>query len=112
MRRRAFITFFGGAAAWPLAGNAQQPVRFRRVGVLTAFAENDPVTRAFVIAFAQMLERSGWIEGKNIRIDYRFAAGKRDCRLLYGARRIAVPRKRQCQAAAGLGLAELNCFGA
>ncbi len=67
MRRRAFITFFGGAAAWPLAGNAQQPVRFRRVGVLTAFAENDPVTRAFVIAFAQMLERSGWIEGKNIR---------------------------------------------
>jgi len=75
MRRRAFITILGGVAAWPLAGHAQQPERVRRVGVLIAFPENDPITQALVTAFAQALARLGWIEGKNIRIDYRFAAG-------------------------------------
>jgi putative tryptophan/tyrosine transport system substrate-binding protein len=64
-----------GAAAWPLAGHAQQPERVRRIGVLIAFPENDPNTQALVTAFAQALGRFGWIEGKNIRIDYRFAAG-------------------------------------
>jgi putative tryptophan/tyrosine transport system substrate-binding protein len=75
VRRRAFITVLGGAAAWPLAGRAQQPERIRRVGVLIAFSENDPVGQASVPAFAQALGRLGWVEGKNIRIDYRFAAG-------------------------------------
>jgi putative ABC transport system substrate-binding protein len=73
--RRGFITVLGGAAAWPLAGRAQQLERVRRVGVLIAFAENDPTAQAFVTAFAQALGRFGWVEGKNIRIDYRFAAG-------------------------------------
>ena len=76
MRRRAFITILGGVAAWPLAGHAQQPERVRRVGVLIAFPENDPITQALVTAFAQALARLGWIEGKNTRIDYRFAAGE------------------------------------
>jgi putative ABC transport system substrate-binding protein len=62
-------------AAWPLAGHAQQPERIPRVGVLMAFPEKDPVTQAMVTAFAQALGRFGWIEGKNIRIDHRFAAG-------------------------------------
>ena len=75
MRRREFITVLGGAATWPLAGHAQQPERVRRVGVLIAFPENDPVAQASVTAFAQALGRFGWVEGKNIRIDYRFAAG-------------------------------------
>ena len=75
MRRRKFIAVFGGAAAWPLAGHAQQPERIRRVGVLIAFPENDPFAQASVTAFAQALGRFGWVEGKNIRIDYRFAAG-------------------------------------
>jgi putative ABC transport system substrate-binding protein len=65
----------GGAAAWPLAGHAQQADPVRRVGVLMPFPENDPVARAMVSAFAQALGRFGWVEGKNIRIDYRFAAG-------------------------------------
>jgi putative ABC transport system substrate-binding protein len=65
----------GGAAAWPLAGHAQQPERLRRVGVLMAYRENDPDTQPLVTAFAQALERFGWVEGKNIQIDYRFAAG-------------------------------------
>jgi putative tryptophan/tyrosine transport system substrate-binding protein len=73
--RREFITILGAAAAWPLAGHTQQPGRMRRVGALIAFPENDPNTQAFVTAFAQALGRFGWVEGKSIRIDYRFAAG-------------------------------------
>jgi putative tryptophan/tyrosine transport system substrate-binding protein len=76
MRRRGFIAFLGGAAAaWTLAGHAQQPERVRRVGVLMGFSENDPFAQRLVSAFAQALRRFGWVEGKNIVIDYRFAAG-------------------------------------
>src|SRR5207244_10865148 len=64
----------GRAAAWPRAGQAQQPERLRRVGVLNPSPENDPDARARVTAFVQALGRFGWVEGKNIRIDYRFAA--------------------------------------
>ena len=73
--RRGFIAVLGGAAAWPLAAHAQQPERIRRVGVLMPLPENEPFARASVTAFAQTLGRFGWVEGKNIRIDYRFAAG-------------------------------------
>ena len=75
LRRRAFIAVVGGAAAWPLAGQAQQPAGIRRVGVLLLWREDDPLARASVTAFAQALVRFGWVEAKNIRIDYRFAAG-------------------------------------
>src|ERR1051326_6870935 len=77
MRRREFITLLGGggAAAWPLAGHTQQPERVRRIGVLIGFPENDPFTQAIRSAFVQALGRFGWVEGKNIRLEYRFAAG-------------------------------------
>jgi putative ABC transport system substrate-binding protein len=75
MRRRGFIVVLGGASAWPLLGHAQQSERVRRVGVLNAFPENDPVNRESVRAFAGALEQLGWVEGENIWIDYRFAAG-------------------------------------
>jgi putative ABC transport system substrate-binding protein len=75
LKRRALLTALGAAAAWPLAGRAQQPERVRRIGVLIAFPENDPNTQADVTAFAQALAGFGWVEGKNIRTDYRFAAG-------------------------------------
>ena len=65
----------GGAALRPLAGHAQQAERMRRLGVLMAFNENDPLARASVNAFTQALGRLGWIEDKNVQIDYRFAAG-------------------------------------
>ena len=74
MRRREFIGVLCGAAAWPLAGYAQQPERVRRIGVLIALAENDPIGQVHATAFVQALERFGWAPGKNIRIDYRFAA--------------------------------------
>jgi putative tryptophan/tyrosine transport system substrate-binding protein len=77
MRRREFITILGGAAtAWPLAARAQQPDRVRRIGLLLGIAENDPEADARVTAFRQGLQELGWVEGRNIRIDSRFAASE------------------------------------
>jgi putative tryptophan/tyrosine transport system substrate-binding protein len=74
MRRREFIAVLGGAALWPSAGDAQQP-EMRRVGMLIGYFENDPFAQRILTAFAQALERLGWTESKNIRIERRFAAG-------------------------------------
>src|SRR6266436_6428125 len=63
----------GAAAAWPLAARAQQGQRMRRIGVLMGFAEDDPETKARLAGFRQGLEKRGWSEGRNVRIDYRFA---------------------------------------
>src|SRR5260370_36807920 len=76
MRRRDLMAGLGAIAAGRApASRAQQTERLRRVGVLIAFAETDPIAQAETVAFAQALGRFGWVEGKNIRIDYRFAAG-------------------------------------
>ena len=73
MKRRTFITLLGGAAAaWPLAARAQQAERMRHIGVLMSLTPDDPDGRARGDAFLQGLQRSGWIEGRNIRIDYRW----------------------------------------
>ena len=72
MKRREFITLLGGAAAWPLAARARQPAGMRRIGVLTAFADNDAEAQANITAFRQSLEKVGWIEGRNLTIDYRW----------------------------------------
>ena len=72
--RREFVTFLGGASAWPLAARAQQLDVARRIGVLTGFAESDREGQAFVAAFREGLQKLGWVEGRNIRIDYRWAA--------------------------------------
>ena len=75
--RRRFISVLGGAAAaaWLLAAHAQQPERLPRIGVLMLWRETDPVAQASMTALARALEHFGWVEGKNIRIDNRFAAG-------------------------------------
>jgi putative ABC transport system substrate-binding protein len=72
LRRRDFIAGLGGAAAWPLAARAQQGGRMRRIGVLTAVDENDPVRKTFVSAFAQALADLGWADGRNVRMDLRW----------------------------------------
>jgi putative tryptophan/tyrosine transport system substrate-binding protein len=77
MKRREFIALFGGAAVtWPLAARAQQPDRMRRIGLLLGIAENAPEAHARVTAFRQGLQELGWVEGRNIRIDSRFAASE------------------------------------
>ena len=74
MRRREFLGLVGGAtAAWPIAAGAQQPDRMRRIGVLVGLAEDDADTKAWLAGFRQGLERLGWSEGRNVRIDLRFA---------------------------------------
>ncbi len=78
MKRRDFITLLGGAAAWPLAARAQQAERMWRIGVLMALAGDDPVAKARVGAFLEALQRLGWVEGRNLRIDYRWSVGNTD----------------------------------
>lgn len=62
-----------GAAAWPLAAHAQQPERMRRIGVMLTFGESNPEGQARLAAFREGLRKLGWVEGRNIRIDYRWA---------------------------------------
>jgi ABC-type uncharacterized transport system substrate-binding protein len=73
VQRREFITLIGGTAiAWPFAARARSdPVR--RIGVLMGFAEDDAETKPRLAAFRQMLEKRGWSEGDNVRIETRFA---------------------------------------
>jgi putative ABC transport system substrate-binding protein len=74
LRRREFITLLGGAAAsWPLAALAQQPDRMRRIGVLMGFPESNAETQAYIAAFRDGLKKLGWTEGRNVRIDTRWA---------------------------------------
>ena len=70
-KRREFITLLG-AAAWPMAAGAQQAERVRRIGVLMGHAESDSDAQVNVAAFRESLQRLGWAEGRNIRIDTRW----------------------------------------
>ena len=75
MKRRDLITLLGGAAVvWPLAARAQPAERMRRIGVLMAIAENEE-GRARIAAFRNELHRLGRVEGRNIQIEIRWAAG-------------------------------------
>jgi putative ABC transport system substrate-binding protein len=77
IKRREFITLLScAAAAWPLAARAQQDGRMRRVGILISTTEDD--RRRQIDAFRGGLREFGWIEDRNIRIDYRFAGGNPD----------------------------------
>src|SRR5262245_8931673 len=77
MRRRDFIGLLGGAAsAWPLRARAQQPDKPRRLGVLMSFAPGDPEAQRRVRAFEEALRNLGWTEERNLRIEYRWAAGE------------------------------------
>jgi hypothetical protein len=90
MRRREFITLLGGAAAMPPAARAQQPERIRRIGVLANTAANNPVGQARIAAFQQELQQLGWIDGRNVRIDYRWPGGNADNTRKYAAELVAL----------------------
>src|SRR5262245_28045099 len=91
MKRREFIALLGsGAAAWPLAAGAQQGERTRRIGVLMALAVDDAEGQARVKAFEQGLKELGWSVERNVRIDYRWAAGNTNRYRTYAAELLAL----------------------
>jgi putative tryptophan/tyrosine transport system substrate-binding protein len=79
MRRRDFMKAIAGSAAgWPLAARAQRPERMLRMSVLLGLAQQDPEAIARVKAFQLGMRDFGWIEGRNVQIDYRFAGNNQD----------------------------------
>ncbi len=91
MRRRDFIAAIAGSAVvWPLAARAQQRERMRRFGVLLNLAANDPMGQARVAAFVQGLQAAGWSDGRNVRIDTRWAAADPGNYRKYAAELIAL----------------------
>jgi len=80
MKRRDFIALLGGATAWPRAARAQQGERVRRIGVLTSLSASDPEGMSRIAAFTQGLQQAGWIVGRNLQIDFRWAAARGDPR--------------------------------
>jgi ABC-type uncharacterized transport system substrate-binding protein len=91
MKRREFIALFGGAAAtWPLAARAQKPDRIRRIGVLSGGIAGTPATGVLLAAFQQALQQLGWTDGRNVRIDYRWAAGNAENYRKYAAELVAL----------------------
>ena len=80
MKRREIITLLGSAAAAPFTAYAQQSERMRRVGVLLGFPESDSEAKAWLTAFEEGLQKLGWSQGRNLRIDYRWA-GNNEARM-------------------------------
>ncbi len=79
MRRRDFVKIIAGSsAAWPLAARAQQLDRMHRIGILMASGKDDAQGQARHTAFVQALQALGWSDGRNARIDTRWAAGDAD----------------------------------
>ena len=79
MRRREFITLLGGmAAALPLTARAQQADRVLRIGVLMSYVESDSTANQWTKAFSQSLEQSGWINDRNIKLEFRWAGPNSD----------------------------------
>src|SRR5262245_56183560 len=74
MRRRDFIAGLAGAVAIPIAARAQQTDRTRRLGVLSTSVESDPEGLTWRTALVRRLQELGWIEGRNLMVDYRFGA--------------------------------------
>jgi putative ABC transport system substrate-binding protein len=85
IQRREFIAGLGSAAAWPVVARTQQGDRVRRIGVLSNRAENDPGWQAFRTALLDELTKFGWIEGGNVRIEFRFGAGHVDAMRAHAA---------------------------
>jgi putative ABC transport system substrate-binding protein len=91
MRRRDFIWLLGGATtAWPLAARAQEGQRMRRIGALMNLAADDPEALGRITAFVQDLQHLGWTNGRNVRIDARWAAGNADNFRKYAAELVAL----------------------
>ena len=89
MKRREFITLLGAAVALPLAARAQESERVRRIAVLIPGTADDAEYQARMVAFLQGLQQLGWSDGRNVRIDIRYAAGDANLTPKYAAELIA-----------------------
>jgi len=78
MRWRKFIALACGAVMWPALAYAQQPDGLRRIGALFGLTETDSEGQARIAALKEGLQKLGWIEGSNLKIDYRWAGGHTD----------------------------------
>jgi putative ABC transport system substrate-binding protein len=83
MRRRQFITIIGVGIATPFVANAQQSGGMRRIGVLTSYDENDPYAKAYLSEFTKALGELGWTDGRDARMDVRWAGGSVDRARMY-----------------------------
>jgi putative ABC transport system substrate-binding protein len=88
-KRRDFITLLGGAVAWPLVARAQQGDRMRRIGVLSSSSAHERTSQLRLSALQQGLQRTGWIEGRNIQIEKRWSAGNVENLRAYAAELVA-----------------------
>jgi putative ABC transport system substrate-binding protein len=77
-RRELLAALGGAAAAWPLGARAQQSGGMRRIGVLTVFSKDDPEGQRRIAALLQRLQELGWVDGLNVRIEFRWAGGGPD----------------------------------
>jgi putative tryptophan/tyrosine transport system substrate-binding protein len=89
MRRREFIAGLGSAAACPVVARAQQPNRMRRIGVLMSVSSDDAEGQARNAALLQGLGGLGWIVGRNVSIEYRWAGGNSDLYRRYAEELVA-----------------------
>ena len=89
MRRRQFLSLIGASCIWPLAAHAQQPERIRRIGVVLALSEQDAEIQTRIAAFRKELERLGWREGRNLHVEYRWAAADPNLKRTYVAELVA-----------------------
>jgi putative ABC transport system substrate-binding protein len=78
VQRREFVALLSGAAAWPLAARAQDAGGVRRIAVLTTFSDKDVLAQGWLAAFRKGLDEFNWRDGRNVRIDYRWAADDAD----------------------------------
>jgi putative tryptophan/tyrosine transport system substrate-binding protein len=90
MKRREFIAGLSSAVAWPAVARAQQPDRVRRIGMLWPFVEDDPEAKAWLATFIEELEKLGWNEGRNVRIDHRWAAVNEESMRRFGGELVAL----------------------
>jgi hypothetical protein len=101
VRQRDFITLLGGVAVWPVMARAQEGERVRRIGALMSTAADDAEGRARIAAFLGGLEKLGWIDGHDVRIDFRWGANDADrnpnVRRYLTARRFFRRRRPSCR---------------